>query len=550
MGSSTKAALALQVEALQKALEQERGRSARLGQQLTAAMDQQAATSEILRVISGSPTDAQPVFDAIVDSAVRLCGGVNGAVFTCDTELIHLRAAVGARAETQEAVGSRFPAPLDRELLAGRAILDADVVHVPDVEAPGAAAEGARITARLVGWRSALVSPMFRDGRPIGAIFVGRRDPGPFGDEQIRLLRTFAHQAVIAIENVRLFQELEARNRDLTTALEQQTATSELLKVIGRSTFDLQPVFETLAENAIRLCAAERGLIFRFDGQLLRVAVGHNVSPELREFFERNPMAPGRQSNAGRAALERRTVHNHDVLSDPEYSYGAYQVDPYRTVLAVPMLRAHKLLGVIVIYRHEVRPFTDSQITLMETFADQAAIAIENARLLSELQDKNADLTEALEQQTATSDILRVISSSPTDVQPVFDTIVRCAVRLCDGLYGAAARFDGELMHLATTYNYTPDVLELVPAMYPRRPDRQQMLGRAILTRHVVQVDDVLTDPEYPQHIARAGAGAACWPCRCCARTTRLARSSSHADSPVPSHRSRSSSSRRSPTRR
>src|SRR5258708_18404200 len=221
-------------------------------------------------------------------------------------------------------------------------------------------------------------------------------------------------------EHTRLQQELaEAR--------EQQAASGELLKVIGRSRFDLQAVFETLAENGVRLCEAERSFIFRFDGQYLRVVATHNASAELRAFVERNPIAPGRSSATARAGLERRTVHVLDAQADPEYTYGSRQVDLFRTVLTVPMLRAGELLGVILIYRHEVRPFTDSQIALLETFADQAAIAIENARLLTELQAKNASLTEALEQQTATSEILRAISSSPTDVQPVFDAIVRSA---------------------------------------------------------------------------------------------------------------------------
>ena len=196
------------------------------------------------------------------------------------------------------------------------------------------------------------------------------------------LLKTFADQAVIAIENVRLSKELAARNRDLTEALDQQTATSELLKVIGRSTFDLQPVFAALAENGMRLCDAKQASIFRFDGQVLRVVATHNASPEVRSFLEQHPIAPGRQSGSARAALERRTIHIHDAQADPEYTYGVVQIHPLRTALATPILRAGDLLGVIFIYREEVRPFSDSEIALLETFADQAAIAIENVRLI------------------------------------------------------------------------------------------------------------------------------------------------------------------------
>jgi GAF domain-containing protein len=271
------------------------------------------------------------------------------------------------------------------------------------------------------GYQALLIVPMVREGQAIGAIIVSRAE-APFSDSQVELLKTFADQAVIAIENARLFKELEARNRALTESLEQQTATSELLKVIGRSTFDLQPVFDTLAENGVRLCAAERAHIFRFDGQLLRVVATNNASPELRAFIERNPIAPGRNSSAARAALERRTIHIHDIRNDPEYTYGGQAVDPVRTVLAIPMLRADELLGVIFIYRLEVLPFTDSQVALMETFADQAVIAIENARLFSELEARNRDLTEALEQQTATAEILGVSAarrptSSPSSIR-------------------------------------------------------------------------------------------------------------------------------------
>jgi GAF domain-containing protein/CheY-like chemotaxis protein len=509
---------------------------ANLRQVLNEVLEQQKATGEILRAISSSPTDVQPVFEAIVESASRLCDAEFSAVSRFDDGLLHLVALNNMSPEETEAFHSLFPRPLRRDFIMGRAFLDGRPVHVEDVLAdPDYDVRTTAVLQRVAGYRTFLGVPILKEGVPIGVIGSARREVKPFTAAQIELVKTFADQAAIAIENVRQFKELDARNRDLAdaldrqtataaiqnvrlfkeleernselrVALEQQMATSELLKVIGRSSFDLQPVFETLAENAVRLCEAERGVILRFDGQLLRFAVGHNVSPELREFFEQNPIALGRGSNAGRAGLERHTIHNRDVLSDPEYSYGGYQVDPYRTVLAIPMLRAHELLGVILIYRHEVRPFTDGQVALMETFADQAAIAIENARLLSELQAKNADLTEALDQQTATAEILRVISSSPTDVQPVFDTIVRSAVRLCDGLFGAVSMFDGEMiLRPAAFYNYTPAALAAVQRIYPMRPSPRQMLGRAILSRTVAHLPDALNDPEYDPNIALAG---------------------------------------------
>src|SRR6266498_2358325 len=305
-----------------------------------------------------------------------------------------------------------------------------------------------------------------------------------------------------------LRRDLQARNRDLTEALEQQTATSEVLRVISSSPTDVQPVFETILADAVRLCESHNGAIFKFDGEALQLAADYNTTPEFHAYQAFEPFRPGRESAVRRVALERRLVHIPDVLADPELV--AYRSEPYRqegmrSVLAVPLLKETSLIGAIAIYRKEVRPFSEKQIALLETFADQAAIAIENVRLFKELEARNRDLTEALEQQTATGEILSVISSSPTDVQPVFDTIVKNAARLCEGSGCSVIRFDGEMVHLVAQHNISAEAHDAMQRGYPRHPTRESAMERAVLDSTVIHIPDVREDPDFRLHAELAG---------------------------------------------
>ena len=456
--------------------------------ELAEALEQQTATAEILRVISSSPTDVQPVFDAIAEAAMRLCRAHSSLVTTFDGELLHLVAQADISPEGREAVRDVYPRRPNRGFASGRSVVTRAIVQIPDVTADPE--YDVQVVPRVRDFRSILAVPMLRDGQPIGTINAHKAQPGPFNDKQVALLKTFADQAVIAVENVRLFTELQARNSELRVALEQQTATSELLKVIGRSTFDLQPVFDTLAENAVRLCEAERGFIWLFDGHYLRGAAGYNLTSELKAYIEENPIAPGRGSAAGRAALERCTIQIEDALNDPEYTFAVRLVDPLRTILAIPMIRAGELLGVITIHRHEVRVFDGSHVTLLETFADQAAIAIENARLLTELQARTAQLTRSVDELKALGEVGQALSST-LDLETVLHTIVSRANQLAGTDSCSMYEYDEEKaeFHLLASDKLAEEVV----AVARRSPIRrgEGAAGRMAITREPVQLTDI-----------------------------------------------------------
>jgi two-component system, NtrC family, sensor kinase len=464
----------------------------RLFNETQEALERQTATADILKVIASSPSDVTPVFEAIAIRAKSLVGGFSSTVFRFIDGIAHLQAFTPTSPEADEVLKSTFPRPVD-DFAPFRMTQAGEIMQIPDTEALTDDILG---ISRARGFRSMVFAPLVNKGTSIGFIAVTRVQPGSFSDHHVQVLRTFGNQAVIAIENARLFDEVQAKTRDLEESLRQQTATADVLKVIGRSAFDLNQVFETVVESSVRLCAADRAIIFRFDGELLRAALVHNAPEELKTWLDQNPIRPGRHSVAARAALERRTVQVEDVRADAQHTYGAKEIEPFRTVLGVPMLKGDDLLGVILVYHNVVKPFTDKQILLVSTFAEQAAIAIDNTRLFDEVQAKTRDLEESLQQQTATSEVLQVISSSPGELGPVFDKMLENATRICGAEFGSMSLVEGDTLRQAALYN-APVALAAARAnkVAPLHP--QSSLATAIRTRQVIQVADLRTSPTY-----------------------------------------------------
>jgi GAF domain-containing protein len=474
--------------------------NARLITETREALDQQTATAEVLQVINSSPGDLTPVFDAMLEKAMHLCGAAFGELYSYDGERYQTVALLGVPPAYAD-YRARFGRTTNPGTASGRILAGERVVHIADLtddEVYRSGSPGRRAMIELGGARAQLAVPLRKDNALLGMFVIYRQEVGPFTDKQIALLQNFADQAVIAIENARLLGELRERTDDLTESLEYQTATSDVLKVMSGSAFELQPVLETVVATAVRLCRADQATIYRVhDGEYRGAATSGQEVPEYERLERAVRIRPGTGTLIGRVALSRGTVHILDCWTDPLYEVKEdARMGGIHTLLGVPLLREGVPIGAIGLGRRRIEAYTEKEIELVSTFADQAVIAIENARLLGELRERTDDLTESLEYQTATSDVLKVISRSTFDLQPVLDTLVETAARLCRADLGVISGREDSGLRVAATYSTTPEYEAFIRGnVLPL--DRGSLLGRAAIERKVVQIPDLMVDPEF-----------------------------------------------------
>jgi len=463
---------------------------AQLTRERDELLEQQAATSEVLRVVGSSAGDLNSVFEAMLEKAVRICGAGFGNLWLRDADCFRIAATHGAPRKFQDFVRREALFRPSPDIGLGQIANTKQVYQVDDVRAAPTSGDKLRIaTIELAGARTLIGVPMLKDGEVIGVLAIYRQEVRRFTDKQIALVQNFAAQAVIAIENTRLLNELRQRTDDLSESLEQQTATSEVLKVISSSPGELEPVFQAMLENATRICEAEFGVLYRFDGEAFHFAAEVGAPPDYAEFNRRRgPFQPIPGGQLERVMHTKGVSHTADDAASVIPGIAARLADA-RTQVIVPMLKEDELIGAIIIYRQEVRPFTDKQIALLQNFAAQAVIAIENTRLLNELR-------QSLQQQTATADVLKVISRSAFELQTVLDTLVESAARLCEADMAQILRPADDGFRTAASYGHTIEFREFIKGM-TFNVGRGSVSGRVLMEGKPIQVADVLADPEY-----------------------------------------------------